>query len=149
MAGAKLRSMKSLFLVSALALVACGPGSSDCPTGWSDNATSPGQCAPSQTFLTDTQTAIGSGVYGFMRTNAHGGKNQLVVGALVFAIPAASPTCDAASVNASAQATTDENGIFVLKLAPGDYHITSGEVPACTLVHVDPNQITDVALTSP
>jgi hypothetical protein len=84
-----------------------------------------------------------------MRTNAHGGKNQLVVGALVFAIPAASPTCDAASVNASGQATTDENGIYVMQLPPGDYRITSGEVPTCTLVHVDPGQITDVALTSP
>jgi len=84
-----------------------------------------------------------------MRDNLHGGKNQLIVGALVFAIPAASPTCDAASVNAVAQATTDENGVYILKLAPGDYRITSGEVPACTLVHVDPNQIADVALTSP
>jgi len=145
--------MKSLFIVSALAVVvgavACGPGNSSCPAGWSENATSPGSCEPSQTFLTDTQTSVGSGVYGFMRDNLHGGKNQLIVGALVFAIPAASPTCDAASVNAVAQATTDENGVYILKLAPGDYRITSGEVPACTLVHVDPNQIADVALTSP
>ena len=141
--------MKSLFIVCALALVACGPGSSDCPSGWSDDTKAPGECAPPQTFLTDTQSAISSGVYGFMRTNAHGGKNQLVVGALVFAVPSTNATCDAASVAPSAQATTDANGIFILKLAPGDYRITSGEVPACTLVHVDANALSDVALTSP
>ncbi len=144
-----LRSMKSVFMVCALALVACGPGSNDCPTGWKDSSTSPGQCAPSETFLTDTQSAIGTGVYGFMRDNLHGGKNQLIVGALVFALPSTSTTCDAASVNAVAQATTDANGVFVMALPAGDYRITSGEVPACTAVHVDANQIVDVALTSP
>ena len=141
--------MKSLFIVCALALVACGPGNSDCPSGWSENATAPGKCAPPASFTTDTQTAIGSGVYGFMRDNLHGGKNQLIVGALVFAVPATNTTCDAASVGAVAQATTDENGIFMLKLPAGDYRITSGEVQACTAVHVDANQIVDVALTSP
>lgn len=144
-----LQSMKSAFVVCALALVACGPGSSDCPSGWADSATAPGKCAPSSQFVSDTQTAIGSGVYGFMRTNAHGGTNQLVVGALVFALPSTNATCDAASVNAVAQAKTDENGIYILKLAPGDYRITSGEVPACTLVHVDANALSDVPLTSP
>jgi hypothetical protein len=141
--------MKSLFIVCALAVVACGPSSADCPSGWSDEANAPGACSPPQTFLTDTQTSIGSGVYGFMRTNAHDGKNELVVGALVFAVPSTQTTCDAASVNAVAQATTDDNGIYILKLAPGDYLITSGEVAACTPVHVDANQITDVALTTP
>jgi hypothetical protein len=141
--------MKSLFAVCALAVVACGPGSVDCPTGWSESTGAPGKCAPPASFITDTQTTIGSGVYGFMRTNAHGGKDQLVVGALVFALPATNATCDAASVGAVAQDTTDDNGIFVLKLPAGDYRITSGEVPACTLVHVDANTLSDVALTSP
>lgn len=141
--------MKSLFIVSALALFACGPGSSDCPAGWSDNATSPGKCAPAASFVSDTQTAIGTGVYGFMRDNLHGGKNQLIVGAKVFAIPSTQTTCDAASVNAAGTATTDENGIFTMALPAGDYLITSGEVQACIAVHVDANQIVDVALTSP
>jgi hypothetical protein len=144
-----LRSMKSAFVLCALALVACGPGSSDCPSGWTDSVTAPGRCAAPTTFISDTQTAIGSGVYGFMRTNAHGGTNQLVVGAKVFALPSTSTTCDAASVNAVADATTDENGVYILKLAAGDYRITSGEIPACLAVHVDANTLTDVALTSP
>ncbi len=69
--------------------------------------------------------------------------------ALVFALPSTDTTCDAASVNAVAQATTDDNGVFVMALPAGDYRITSGEVPACTAVHVDANQIVDVSLTSP
>jgi hypothetical protein len=145
--------MKSLFIVSALAFmvggIACGPGSSDCPSGWSDNATSPGKCAPPASFTSDTQSAIGTGAYGFMRDNLHGGKSQLIVGALVFAVPSTNDTCDAPSVAPVAQATTDDNGIFIMKLPAGDYRITSGEVPACTPVHVDANQIVDVALTSP
>ncbi len=141
--------MKSAFVLCALALVACGDGSADCPTGWKQSATAPGQCAAPDTFVNTTQASIGSGVYGFMRTNAHGGTNQLVVGALVFAVPSTNTTCDAASVNPAAQATTDDNGIFVLKLPAGDYRITSGEIPACTAVHVDTNTLTDVALTTP
>jgi hypothetical protein len=143
-----LRSMKSVF-VCALALVACGPGSAVCPTGWSDDTSAPGKCAASSTFVSDTQTAIGSGVYGFMRTNAHGGSDQLVVGALVFAVASTNTTCDAPSVNPIAQTTTDQNGVFVLKLPPGDYRITSGEIQACTPVHVDANTLTDVPLTTP
>jgi len=141
--------MKSLFIVSALALFACSSGSADCPAGWSDNATSPGKCAPAASFVSDTQTAIGSGVYGFMRDNLHGGTNQLIVGAKVFAVASTNDTCDAPSVSPVAQTVTDENGVFMLQLPAGDYRITSGEVQACTAVHVDANQIVDVALTSP
>ncbi len=141
--------MKLWFALSAVALMACGGGSQVCPTGWDESAQSPGDCAPSASFVSNTTSSLGSGVYGFMRTNAHGGSNQLVVGALVFALPATSTTCDAASVNAVAQATTDDNGVFTMKLAPGDYRITSGEIPACTAVHVDANSVSDVALTSP
>jgi hypothetical protein len=141
--------MKSVFIVCALALVACGPGNADCPSGWSDNATAPGKCAPPASFTTDAQSSIGTGVYGFMRDNLHGGKNQLIVGAKVFAIPSTQTTCDAASVNATATAVTDDNGIYMMAVPAGDYLITSGEVPVCTPVHVDANQIVDVALTSP
>jgi len=141
--------MKSLFIVCVLALVGCSSGNSDCPAGWSNNATSPGKCAPSAGFISDTQSALGTGVYGFMRDNLHGGTNQLIVGAKVFAIPSTQTTCDAASVNAVGTATTDENGIYTMALPAGDYLITSGEVQACTAVHVDANQIVDVALTSP
>ena len=141
--------MKPLFVLCALGLFACGPGSEVCPTGWSESASAPGQCAAPDTFVSATQTSTGSGVYGFVRTNAHGGGDQLVVGALVFAVPATNTTCDAPSVGPAASATTDNDGVFVLKLAPGDYRITSGEVPACTEVHVDANTVTNVALTSP
>ncbi len=146
-----LRSMKSLFVACALALcaAACGPGSSDCPTGWKQSATAPGQCAAPDTFVNTTQAQIGEGVYGFMRTNAHGGTNQLVVGALVFAVPATNTTCDAPSVNPIAQTTTDDNGIYILKLPVGDYRITSGEIPACTQVHVSAGTLSEVALTTP
>ena len=149
MVDAMLLRMKLRFALCALGLFACGPGSTVCPTGWSESDTAPGKCAASNSFVSSTQTATGSGVYGFMRTNAHGGNDQLVVGALVFAVPATNTTCDAPSVAPAAQATTDDNGVFVLKLDPGDYRITSGEVPACTAVHVDAGTLTNVALTSP
>jgi len=144
--------MKLLHLapvVCALGLFACSSSSNVCPTGWSDSASSPGQCQAPDSFVSTTQGTVGQGVYGFMRTNAHGNGDQLVVGALVFAVPATNTTCDAPSVGAAAQATTDDNGIFVLSLPPGDYRITSGEIPACTQVHVDQGALTDVALTSP
>ena len=140
--------MKLPYVLCALGLFACGPGSTVCPTGWSESDTAPGQCAAPDSFVSDTQASIGSGVYGFMRTDAHGG-NKLVVGATVFAVDPTNATCDAASVAPAATATTDNDGVFVLKLAPGDYRVTSGEVPACTLVHVDANVLTNVALTSP
>ena len=133
----------------ALGLFACSSGSAVCPTGWSDDASSPGQCAPPDSFVSSTQSSIGSGVYGFMRTNAHGNGDQLVVGALVFAVPSTNTTCDAPSVGPVAQATTDDDGVFVLTLPPGDYRITSGEIPACTAVHVDASSLSDVSLTSP
>jgi hypothetical protein len=133
----------------ALAAVACSNSSEVCPSGWDESSDSPGDCAPSATYLSQTTSSLGSGVYGFMRTNTHGSGDQLVVGALVFALPAsAGSTCDAASVNAVAQATTDDEGVYTMQLAPGDYNITSGEVPVCTAVHVDANAISDVALTS-
>jgi hypothetical protein len=141
--------MKLPIVLCALGLFACSSGSQVCPTGWSDSASAPGQCAAPSSFVSDTQTTVGSGVYGFMRTNAHGNGDQLVVGALVFAVPATNTTCDAPSVAPVAQTTTDNDGVFVLTLPPGDYRITSGEVPACTAVHVDAGSLTDVALTSP
>jgi hypothetical protein len=140
--------MKLPFVLCALGLFACGPGSEVCPTGWTESATSPGDCAAPETFVQDTQTALGSGVYGFVRTDAHGGR-KLVVGAAVFAVDSTNTTCDAASVGPVAQTTTDNDGIFVMALPPGDYRITSGEVPSCTLVHVDAGALTDVALTNP
>ena len=143
-----LRGMKLPFVLCALGLFACGSGGEVCPTGWTESATAPGDCAAPQNFVQTTQTSIGQGVYGFMRTDAHGGR-KLVVNASVFAVASTNTTCDAASIGAIATATTDDDGIFVLKLDPGDYRITSGEVPACTLVHVDAGQLTDVALTSP
>ena len=137
-----------LALLCALGLFACGPGSDICPTGWSENANAPGQCQAPASFVTSMSATVSSGVYGFVRTNAHGG-NQLVVGTLVFAVPSTNTTCDAASVNAVAQTTTDKDGVFVLSLPTGDYRVTSGEVPACTTVHVDANSLTAIALTIP
>ena len=137
-----------LALLCALGLFACGPGSDVCPTGWSENAKAPGQCQAPASFVSSTSATVSSGVYGFVRTNAHGG-NQLVVGTLVFAVPSTNTTCDAASVNAVAQTTTNNDGVFVLSLPAGDYRVTSGEVPSCTAVHVDANNLTAIALTIP
>lgn len=148
MGDATLRHMKFHFALCAVGLVACGGGSQVCPTGWDESATSPGDCAPSASFVSQTTATIGSGVYGFMRDDAHGGR-KTIGGATVFAIPSTQPTCDAASLNATATTTTDQDGVFVLKLAAGDYRITSGEVPSCTLVHIDANSVIDVSLTSP
>jgi hypothetical protein len=131
-----------------LGLVACGPGSEVCPSGWFQSASAPGSCRASTTFVDDTTASISSGVYGFVRTDAHGG-SKLVVGTLVFAVPAAAGTCDAPSVSAVGQATTDVNGVFVMSLPAGDYLVTSGEVPSCTPVHVDAGTVTEVALTYP
>jgi hypothetical protein len=90
-----------------------------------------------------------TGAYGFVRTSAHGG-NELVVGTDVFAIPASPAGCEAASVNAVQQTTTDDNGVFTFNgLAPGQYLITSGEVPSCIAVTVDANSPSEVALTDP
>lgn len=143
--------MKPLRLAAlcALGLCACSSGSAVCPTGWSALASAPGQCAAPASFVSSTQSSVGSGVYGFLRTNAHGDGDQLVVGARVFAVPATNATCDAPSVSPTAEATTDDDGVFVLALPPGDYRITSGEIPACTPVHVDANTLSDVSLTSP
>lgn len=145
----RMKLLHCAFGLCALGVFACSSGSQVCPTGWSDSASAPGECAAPESFVSTTQASVGSGVYGFMRTNAHGNGDQLVVGALVFAVPATNTTCDAPSVGTVAQATTDDNGIFVLTLPPGDYRITSGEIPACTQVHVDADTLTDVALTSP
>lgn len=142
-------AMKLAFVLCALGLFACGPGSTVCPTGWSESASAPGQCAAPDSFVSGTQSSIGAGVYGFIRTSAHGNGDQLVVNAKVFAVPATNATCDAPSVAPAATTTTDDSGVFVLALPPGDYRITSGEIPACTPVHVDADTLTNVALTSP
>lgn len=136
------------FLVSVacvFTLAACGSSNGEvCPPDWANSTTAPGGCeAP--TSLTST---LSPGVYGFVRTNAHG-SNQLVVGTDVFAIPASAGGCQAASVNAVQQTTTDQNGIFNFVLGPGEYNITSGEVPSCIAVTVDASSLSEVALTSP
>jgi hypothetical protein len=113
-----------------------------------EHASAPGNCQAPASFISDTSATISSGVYGFVRTDAHGSR-QLVVGTLVFAVPATNTTCDAPSVGAAAQTTTDKDGVFVLALPAGDYRITSGEVPACVAVHVDAANVTELALTSP
>jgi len=135
-----------LFPISALVLcAACGSGGSQvCPPSWNDNASSPGGCEAPTSFT----AGLGTGVYGFVRTTAHGG-NELVVGSDVFALPASATTCDAASVNAVASAVTDQNGIFTMTLPAGSYLVTSGEVPSCIAVTVDANTSSDVALTYP
>ncbi len=139
-----------LFLATLSAvLFACGPGSDVCPTGWAENSSAPGKCQAPASFVTQTQATTASGVYGFVRTNAHGGTDQLVVGTLVFAVPATNTTCDAPSVGAVAQTTTNSDGVFVLALPAGDYRITSGEVNSCLAVHVDANNLTAIALTIP
>jgi len=144
----KLRFLSLAAPAVVLALVACGGGSEVCPPDWNQSSDSPGDCAPPSSFVTQTTASIGSGVYGFMRTNAQGSGDQLVVGAKVFALPSTSTSCDAASVNEVGQAVTDDNGIYTMQLPAGDYFITSGEIPVCTAVHVDANTISDVALTS-
>lgn len=127
-------------LAFAFALAACGGGDSTvCPSGWSQNAGSLGGCEPPASFLA---ASSGTGVYGFVRSSAHGG-DKLVVGTKVFALAATSQTCDAASVNAVAQAVTDNDGVFTLTLAAGDYLITTGEVPTCAHVRVDAGQMTE------
>jgi hypothetical protein len=83
-----------------------------------------------------------------MRTTAHGG-NELVVGAQVFLLPTTDANCAAASVNAVATATTDNEGTFTFSVPAGTYLLTSGEVPQCQTVRVDPNTATAVALTYP
>ena len=131
-------------LACVFTLVACGSSNGEvCPPDWANSTTAPGGCeAP--TSLTSTL----SGVYGFVRTNAHG-SNQLVVGTDVFAIPAAAGSCQAASATAIQQTTTDQDGVFNFVLGPGGYLITSGEVPSCIAVTVDANSPSEVALTSP
>ncbi len=139
--------MKLVFSAAAalLLLSACGDNRQVCPTGWEEKDQSAGGCEAPLSY-TDT---VGTGVYGFVRTTAHGG-NKLVVGAQVFALPGDVANCDAPSANPNVlTTTTDDNGIFTFVLAPGDYFITSGEVPECKAVHVDANTATDVALTSP
>jgi hypothetical protein len=134
-----------LSAVGALVLCACSSDGPLCPTNWTSSATAPGSCqAPAA-----ESSAVGTGIYGFVRTNAHGNTEKLVVGTDVFVLPSTSTTCDAASVNALAVTTTDVNGVFTFTLAPGSYRITSGEVPTCTAVTVDANNATAVALTSP
>ncbi len=126
-------------------LACCSRASEVCPAGWTEDAYSEGDCAPPASFVASVRQSLGTGIYGFVRTDANG--RHMVGGAKVFAEADGPSSCRSPGTNAVATITTDQSGVFQVALPAGSYYLASDAVTACRRADVASGTVTPLSLT--